>query len=168
VADASAAVSGTDSPRAITFRDATLSDGEALWRFSTALQAESLPVVYQRSAAPTVESETAFISRLLAAPNSLLLLAMDGEEVVGVLDVHGSSHPQRAHLVSFGVSLAATHRRRGIARGFLERLLAWADCHPVVSRVELEVFATNAPAIRLYERMGFLLEGTKTGAVRVG
>ena len=35
-------------------------------------------------------------------------------------------------------------------------------------RVSLEVFATNTPAIRLYESMGFAVDGAKREGVRVG
>lgn len=33
-----------------------------------------------------------------------------------------------------------------------------------LERVELEVFASNAPAIALYEKMGFVTEGVKKRA----
>lgn len=33
-----------------------------------------------------------------------------------------------------------------------------------MERIELEVFASNARAIRLYERLGFVTEGVKRGA----
>ena len=152
----------------ITIRAATAADGQALLGFSEALSAEALPVLYRRSATPTLEAEAEFIARMLDAPNSLLLLALSGDEVVGVLDVHGSSHPQRAHGVSMGISVRHGHRGRGVARALIEAMCRWVETHPVVSRVELQVFATNRPAIGLYEGAGFRLEGRRVGAVRVG
>ena len=152
----------------LTIREATGADGERLLRFSSALREEALPVLYRRTTPPTLESETAFITRMLAGPSSLLLLALSGEETAGVLDVHGSAHPQRAHAVTMGISVRAEHRRRGVARGLLQAMARWVEAHPVVSRVELEVFAINRPAIELYESAGFRLEGRKAGAVRIG
>jgi len=33
-----------------------------------------------------------------------------------------------------------------------------------LERIELEVFASNAPAIKLYEKVGFVVEGVKQKA----
>lgn len=56
------------------------------------------------------------------------------------------------HLLNVAVAPAA--RRRGIGRALVDELLAYAHAHAVV-KVLLEVRASNAEAIRLYERVGF-------------
>ena len=48
-------------------------------------------------------------------------------------------------------------RDRGVARALLEQLLRRAD-RQRLDRLELEVLANNAPAIQLYESVGFVTE----------
>lgn len=56
------------------------------------------------------------------------------------------------HLLN--VAVAEKARRRGIGRALVQELLAYAAKHDVV-RVLLEVRASNAAAIALYEQLGF-------------
>ena len=50
----------------------------------------------------------------------------------------------------------------------MEKAMAWAKGDGALQRIELNVFATNATAIRLYERCGFVVERRRKDAVRVG
>jgi ribosomal protein S18 acetylase RimI-like enzyme len=61
---------------------------------------------------------------------------------------------ERGHLGIFSVATAPSHRGRGLARATLGDLAAWA-CEAGASRAYLQVFSANAPALRLYERLGF-------------
>jgi ribosomal-protein-alanine N-acetyltransferase len=56
------------------------------------------------------------------------------------------------HLLNVAVAIEA--RRRGIGRALMDDLLAYARAHDVV-RVLLEVRASNAAALALYESFGF-------------
>jgi putative acetyltransferase len=50
----------------------------------------------------------------------------------------------------------------------MQGALDWAKAAGALRRIELYVFASNAPAIRLYERFGFTIEGRRKEAVRMG
>ena len=52
-------------------------------------------------------------------------------------------------------------------RALLEEGIAWAKAHGI-TRLELYVFADNAPAIALYEALGFGHEGRRKHFVRFG
>ena len=56
------------------------------------------------------------------------------------------------HLLNVAVAVPA--RRQGLGRALMEDLLAYGRANAVV-RILLEVRASNAPAISLYESMGF-------------
>jgi RimJ/RimL family protein N-acetyltransferase len=62
--------------------------------------------------------------------------------------------------------VAREWRGQGIGRRLLERAIEWARGSGVVTRIELHVFTRNEGAIRLYERCGFAVEGTRRRSVR--
>ena len=57
------------------------------------------------------------------------------------------------------VATAPEHRRRGVGRQLMERLLHWADHWGGVLRIELHVHADNPRAIALYRSLDFVEEG---------
>lgn len=58
-------------------------------------------------------------------------------------------------------------RGRSIGRRLVGELLKWAPTVRI-RRIELRLFSNNAPAIKLYDTMGFVVEGRQVGAVQVG
>ena len=56
-------------------------------------------------------------------------------------------------------------RGRGLAYNFLQRIVALLRRQPSVSTLELNVYAFNQPAIRLYRRLGFEPQEVKAGPV---
>jgi RimJ/RimL family protein N-acetyltransferase len=112
----------------------------------------------------TVEQEEAFIEEAAASGNSLFLVAELEGKLVGVLTCMGGKRQGNRHAGHLGVSVAAGHRGQGIGTALLERAVEWARANPVVRRVELHVFERNAAARRLYERMGFEVEGRRRRA----
>lgn len=76
---------------------------------------------------------------------------------------------KRRHVGVIGIAVHDGFQRRGIGQALMEALLDLADTCLSLVRVELEVFASNARAIRLYERLGFEHEGRKRrGVIRRG
>jgi len=63
--------------------------------------------------------------------------------------------------------VAADARGRGIGRALLEHAVEWAR-RSGVRKLELHVFPHNEPAIRLYERFGFVREGFRRAHYRRG
>lgn len=49
----------------------------------------------------------------------------------------------------------------------MTELMAWAESHPRIEKVELRVRATNARAIALYKRFGFVEEGRFEKRIRL-
>lgn len=148
-------------------REATMDDADALWRFVGTIAAERLPTLTLRDEPPSIDKVTASLTSLIAAPNSVQLIAVSNREVIGGLDFGGHRKPQFAHGGELGMSVMASLRNRGIGSALLNTLIAWAPTHGV-SRLELRVFANNLDAIRLYERFGFVREGLRRGALRLG
>ncbi len=129
--------------------------------------AERLPVLFAREAPPTPEQVAAMIARNTDDERCALFVAVENGAVVGMLDFSRLARPQQRHVGSFGMSVARSARGRGIGTRLLRALYAFAKEHGY-RKLELEVFATNGPAIVLYESQGFVHEGRRRGAVMVG
>ena len=86
---------------------------------------------------------------------ALWLVALDGETVVGY--VGSQTVLQEADMMN--IAVADSYRRRGIARMLVEELIRQLDAY----QLTLEVRASNAGAIALYEELGFETAGVRKG-----
>lgn len=83
--------------------------------------------------------------------------------VVGWCDIHISTLEGFEHVGELGMGVRRQYRGQGVGSSLLARTLDAARVRGV-ERVELEVYGSNIPAIRLYEKFGFAAEGTKRRA----
>jgi ribosomal protein S18 acetylase RimI-like enzyme len=93
---------------------------------------------------------------LAARPQAYSVLAFDGEQAVGLVNcIEGFSSFKCKPLVNVhDVAVLASHRGRGIA----EQMLAEAERIAVergAVKMTLEVLSGNAPARKLYQRIGY-------------
>jgi putative acetyltransferase len=102
-------------------------------------------------------------------PHAHLLVACIDEEVVGQCALHVEERPRRRHVASLGMGVDERYRQRGVGTALMREMVALCDNWLQVSRMELTVFVDNGPAIALYQRFGFEIEGTaKSFAMRHG
>jgi RimJ/RimL family protein N-acetyltransferase len=80
--------------------------------------------------------------------------------VVGWCDILPDEREGFRHVGRLGIGVHPDYRGRGIGpRLVMAAIYAAPDFG--LERVELEVFASNLPAIRMYERLGFEREGVR-------
>ena len=68
---------------------------------------------------------------------------------------------RQRHTTGVGIMVHTDYQGRGIDRALMEALLDIKDNWLMLKRVELSVFTDNERAVRLYESLGFVVEGTK-------
>jgi RimJ/RimL family protein N-acetyltransferase len=146
-------------------REVGLDDVEPLQRFAARLFTENPVGVFKRTI-PTLDEEREFIRTFTEPERSVLIAAEEDGEVIGLVSLLARQHPQEAHVGELGISVDAESRSRGIGTALIEALLEWAEAHGV-TRVEVQAFGRNERAIALYERLGFVREGVRRGAVIV-
>ena len=112
---------------------------------------------------PPLEQSRAFV-RMLLAGGGVQVLAADGAgEIVGWCDLVRDARDGFGHGWRLGMGLLPAARGRGVGRRLARAGIAAAVARGA-ERIELEVFASNARAIALYERLGFVREGVKRRA----
>lgn len=113
------------------------------------------------------QQEALWIEQSLGSSSNLLLVA-DVGKVVGVLYFQTSSELRCSHWGELGMGLEPAWRGKGLGTYLVQSLLAWATEHPRLEKVVLKVFAANARAHKLYERLGFVEEGRLRQCLRLG
>jgi len=150
----------------IVIRPARMFDARAMVDYMDRLIAERLDTISVRTV-PTLEDEREWILRSEVSERALILLAVHSEEVVGMLDLSAGERPDNRHTGRFGMSVAKRWRGRGVGRTLLAAAVEAAREWPGFCRIELECVAWNAAGIRLYQSLGFELEGRKTKAINL-
>jgi putative acetyltransferase len=87
------------------------------------------------------------------------LVAVVGERVVGYLGMLVDSGRQ-AHVARLGMMVHADYQGRGVGTALLEAAINLAENWLNITRIALEVYTDNEPAIALYKKFGFEIEGT--------
>jgi putative acetyltransferase len=141
----------------VTIRRARQTDAAAMADYMAALMAERLDTITRREP-PTVEDERDWVIQAEMAERGAILLALEGETVVGMLDLWAGDRPETRHAGQFGMSVAKAWRRHGVGRKLLVRAIEEARAWPGFRRLELECAPWNTGAIALYESLGFALE----------
>ena len=114
--------------------------------------------------APPLEASRSFLLGMQAR-GAIQLLALEGERVVGWIDIAPFDLPTCAHRGKLGIGVLPEHRGTGLGKRLFAACIeaAWAKG---LTRIELEVRADNLRAKRLYERFGFREEGVLRNAMR--
>ncbi|HAB17975.1 MAG TPA: GNAT family N-acetyltransferase [Verrucomicrobiota bacterium] len=95
-------------------------------------------------------------------------LATIGGEIVGEIHAYRPTPRVFAHVLSdLTVAVHPDHQGLGIGRALFARLLATVEHEALgVTRIELIARESNQRAIRLYESLGFRIEGRFEGRIR--
>ena len=103
--------------------------------------------------------------RLDWSENGVWLVAEVDGKVVSSLGCDRGRRPRERHLCEFGVTVARAYRGIGVGRALLEALEVWATEFGI-EKIMLRVFVTNTRARALYEKLGYVSEGTERRAVK--
>jgi L-phenylalanine/L-methionine N-acetyltransferase len=89
------------------------------------------------------------------------LVACVQGEVVGIGDVNMFSKlPRRRHAGYVGLVVHEKWHAKGVGTALMKALIEVADKWLNLTRLELTVFVDNERAVRLYKKLGFIIEGT--------
>jgi RimJ/RimL family protein N-acetyltransferase len=116
----------------------------------------------------TEEQERNTLQEYAAANNFLALLGILDDSIVSMVTFSGGRRPRNRHTGEFGISVRKARWGRGIATLMLDALVEWARDTRIVTKINLRVRTDNHRAIALYERKGFVREGTVRKELMVG
>ena len=154
--------------RTLTIREATAADAPALLDYVEAVSRESDflsfgPGEFELS----VAEEEDYLRSCREAENQVYLLGLVDGRIVSALNFAGGHRPRLRHSGEFGITVRKAYWGQGIGSRMLDALLAWAQATGVVTKINLRVRTDNRRAIALYERKGFVIEGTIRREIRI-
>jgi len=144
-----------DKPE-FTIRHAEPSDVNALY------QTYSTPGVIHGTLQLPYPSAEKWRKRLTETPDGMFnLVACVGDEAIGQLGLHTFPlNPRRRHVGQIGMAIRDDWQGKGAGSALMRAAVDLADKWLNLSRLELEVYTDNEPAIHLYKKFGFVIEGT--------
>jgi len=143
----------------LVIRPVLLEDAEALWTI-----ARQEGVVESTMALPSLRLEQRIKSLNELGDNDHYMVAEKAGDVVGIAGLTVGTGRQR-HSGNLFVYVARQYQGQGIGTRLVQSLLDVADQWLLLRRVELTVLTENEEAKRLYERLGFVVEGCRKMSV---
>jgi RimJ/RimL family protein N-acetyltransferase len=114
----------------------------------------------------TVREQMDEITDILSRDNQTIFVVEDGPKLVAWLGAFGQSYERVHHSVIIGIGVRKGYRRQGWGTLLFMELEKWAKKQGI-RRLELLVQSDNKPAISLYRKMGFQIEGTKRESYQI-
>lgn len=112
----------------------------------------------------TEASERDWLAQQEETVGALVVLAFEGERIVGITNCSCNSSRKRiAHIGHIGMSADKSYWGSGLGSAMFGALIEWAERHPVLELLELDVYADNERARSLYLGQGFVEIGKVTG-----
>ncbi|KPU43099.1 putative ribosomal N-acetyltransferase YdaF [Oxobacter pfennigii] len=150
-------------------RRATLRDAAEIVRYSNVVGGESDFLSYGNNEfSYTIEQERQVIKDYTEVKNRLFLVAVIDGSICGTLTFWGNNRKRLEHWGEFGVSVIKKYWGKGIGTTLLDTLIKWAEAGKIIKKVDLMVREDNYPAIALYKKMGFQIEGRIRRAMIIG
>jgi putative acetyltransferase len=138
----------------IHIRAAEPSDAEAIYDIFTGERAVSGTLQVPWTALETRRA------RMASAQDRHGIVATVEGRVVGHANLHLEPSPRRRDCGSIGMAVHDEFQGQGVGSALMRALMDLADNWYGLRRLELTVYSDNAAAVGLYEKFGFVIEGT--------
>jgi RimJ/RimL family protein N-acetyltransferase len=152
--------------RALLIREATADDARAVLEYVQRVSGESDYLNFGPGEFELTEAQEAeYLRQGHAAEDRLYLVGLIGDRIVSTLSFSGGRRSRVRHSGEFGMSVRKPYWGLGIGSLMLDTLIDWARETGDVTKINLRVRTDNQRAIALYQRKGFVIEGTIRRAI---
>lgn len=143
----------------VEYRIATIADAEGLLLHLKTVGSETDNLTFGKEGFQiSAEREARFISRFIKNEDEIMLVAMDGERVVGNGVIERERIPRLAHRARLTLTVLRDYWGWGIGTRLMDMMLDFCR-KSGAELVFLECRADNERAIRLYKKFGFEISG---------
>lgn len=142
-------------------------DAEAFLALNHQLDAETKTMLLEPGERNNdVESLRKRIEHTVVQTHEAIFVAEEDEILIGYASIMGGHLHRMAHKASIVTGVLPQHGGKGVGTQLFTAMLKWTE-KSELHRLELTVMTHNAPAIALYQKFGFQIEGTKRASLKV-
>ncbi len=152
--------------RQMKIRQIETGDAEKFLNMLKRLDTETKFMMYEPGERKTTLEEQMKIIEGVQKNGDPMFLVETDEEIVGFLGGRRGGCNRAKHTVYIAMGMVEGYRGQGIGRKLMEQLDRW-NVENDIARSELTVMCHNERAVRLYEGMGYQIEGRRKKAILV-
>lgn len=146
----------------ITIRSPNLTDSGQIIDLTNRVLSETNYLVTQSDEfRVTLEDEQDWIMGFIDETDKLLVVAVYVDTVVGIVNVQAERKRRIRHRADLGIIIDPEFRGQGVGKILMNAVIDWARKHPTIEKVSLSVFEANIVARKLYEGLGFKVQGVR-------
>jgi len=108
----------------------------------------------------TVDFEGKYIENLKNEANSILILAIVDDKIVGAASINSSQKRRLKHVGTLGIVIKKEFCKIGLGSILIKYLVNWSKYNGITKKITLITRSDNHLAIGLYKKIGFEIEGT--------
>lgn len=122
------------------------------------LNSEYIPLLSEEFI-PTIEQEKKWIKNFIENENSLLLIALKDDQIIGNIDLTGSQRQIMKHTGMIGMGIIKEWRNIGLGMIMINEIIEWSRKNSILEKLWLEVYEENKLGLSLYQKAGFEING---------
>ena len=146
----------------IVYREPELEDAKKIVDFYNYVGGETTFLSFEKDEYPMDEAgQKEDIISTKEQPASIMILAMDKDEIAGIGTIHSGNKIKARHQGELGIVVAKKYQGQGIGTELIRQLIEWAKGNGVTTRISLDTRADNVKAAELYMKFGFVVEGCR-------
>jgi RimJ/RimL family protein N-acetyltransferase len=137
---------------------------EGFWHAVDSVARERMYLAFLEG--PPIHTTKSFVQHNINDGWPHFIALNEEEKIIGWCDITSLDRPIFAHVGSLGIGVLADYRGQGVGEALIRAALQQAKIKGL-TRIELTVFENNKPAIALYEKIGFAVEGIHKNKSRI-
>jgi RimJ/RimL family protein N-acetyltransferase len=146
---------------------ATVADAAPIIAFLNKVAGETDFLTFGLNQFPlSVAEEEQIISECLTQSLGLMLIGKIDHVIVSQLFLQRSNKTRLQHSADFGITVSKKYWRKSIGQQMILTAIEWAAQNNII-KLQLKVRSDNERAIRLYQKLGFVVEGKIAQSIKV-
>ncbi|MEK4762846.1 GNAT family N-acetyltransferase [Viridibacillus sp. FSL E2-0187] len=148
-------------------RSIEMDDARDLAKLLSTLDAETDFMLYGKNERdPSVQSVRKKITNLRKNNSSSIIVAVVEGQIGGMISISGNKAPRTKHRASIYLGIIQKFTNQGIGIALLKEAEKWAISNSI-QRLELSVCKSNAIAINMFNKFGFIIDGERKKSLKM-